>query len=77
MLNAANLSERDLSTVDTRSLTPAEWDAFKREVVRRAHAGRSWLVLDLIGRAIGGGQPDRPASHERRAQLTFSFDERR
>ena len=77
MLNPANLGERDLSAIDTGTLTPAEWDAFKREVVRRAHAGRSRLVLDLIGRAIRGGQPGRPASHERRAQLTFSFDERR
>ena len=77
MLSAANLSERDLSAIDTSTLTPADWDAFKREVVRRAHAGRSKLILDLIGQAIRGGQPDRPTSHERRAQLTFSFDERR
>jgi hypothetical protein len=77
MLNLANLSERDLSTIDTGTLTPAEWDALKREVVRRAHAGRSRLVLDLIGRAIRGQRPTYPAANTRQAQLTFSFDERR
>src|SRR4051794_22649770 len=41
MLDDHNLCELDLSTIDTRALTPAEWEALKSEVVRRAHAERT------------------------------------
>ena len=45
-----NLSERDLSAIDLRTLTPEEWSEVKGEALRRAHAGRSRLVLDLTKR---------------------------
>jgi hypothetical protein len=77
MLNAVHLSERDLSTIDIKTLSPAGWEAYKREVVRRAHAGRSKFILDLIGRAIRGGRPVRPLGTTVRRQLAFSFDETR
>ena len=40
MLDDHNHRETDLSTIDVCALTPAEWEALKREVVRRAHAER-------------------------------------
>jgi hypothetical protein len=46
----ANLADIDLSTVNIRALTPAQWDLIKREVKRRASAERSKLVADFIAR---------------------------
>jgi hypothetical protein len=43
------LSSQDLSSTDLRSLTPAEWDALKREVQRRAHAGRADVLRAAAG----------------------------
>lgn len=44
------LSEQDLSALDVRTLTPEEWTEVKRAAVRRAHADRSRLVLELVQR---------------------------
>jgi hypothetical protein len=45
-----NLADIDLSAVDIRALTPAQWELIKQEVKRRACAERSKLVADLIAR---------------------------
>jgi hypothetical protein len=49
MLNE-KLSECDLSAIDIRTITPEEWEAVKREVLRRAHAERAKVMRDLIKR---------------------------
>lgn len=50
MLDIHRLKESDLSTIDIRSLSPEEWHAVKREVVRRAHAERATMVRVAIAR---------------------------
>ena len=42
------LCENDLSKIDIRALTPAEWEALKREVVRRAHAERARSIRAFV-----------------------------
>jgi hypothetical protein len=49
MLDNQNLGERDLSTIDIRTIGPEEWQAVKREVARRAHAERAQTMRILIG----------------------------
>ena len=44
MLNVSKLKETDLSAIDVRTLTGAEWEAVKREVERRARAERAHVV---------------------------------
>jgi hypothetical protein len=62
MLNTSNLSELDLSTVDTHTITVREWAAVKREVVRRAHAERANVIRGLIQRFRPGWHDRSPAN---------------
>jgi hypothetical protein len=48
MLNETSLRERDLSATDLRTISPEQWHALKREVIRRAHAGRSEAIGALL-----------------------------
>jgi hypothetical protein len=43
-------AELDLLAVDTRTISLAQWEAIKREAVRRAHAERAKFVRDLARR---------------------------
>lgn len=64
MLDIHRLEESDLSTIDIRSLSPEEWHAVKREVVRRAHAERATMVREAIARLRswwGNRKRQRPA----------------
>jgi hypothetical protein len=44
------LGERDLSTIDLRTISPEEWQDVKREVVRRARAERARVMRELLRR---------------------------
>lgn len=57
MLDMHRLRECDLSTIDVRSLSPEEWDAVKREVVRRAHAERASMLRHVIARLHAWWRP--------------------
>jgi hypothetical protein len=48
----SKLSELDLSAIDMRKITREDWEAVRREVIRRAHAERAKLMRDLI-RGLG------------------------
>jgi hypothetical protein len=50
MLNASNLSELDLSTIDPRTISSEERKALIGEVIRRAQAERTRLVRDVMKR---------------------------
>lgn len=64
MLDIRRLKESDLSTIDIRTLSPEEWHAVKREVVRRAHAERATMVREAAARLQswwGNRKQERPA----------------
>jgi hypothetical protein len=44
------LRERDLSTIDLRTITLDDWEDLKREVARRAHAERTAATRELVRR---------------------------
>lgn len=48
MPNAAKLSQKDLSTIDLRTVTPEDWEAIKHEVNRRAHAERARVIKAVV-----------------------------
>jgi hypothetical protein len=50
MLNASNLGELDLSTIDLRATSSEERKALIREAIRRAQAERARLVRDVTKR---------------------------
>ena len=50
MTDLQTLSECNLSTIDMRTITPEEWEAVKREALRRAHAERAKAMRYLIKR---------------------------
>jgi hypothetical protein len=56
MLDVSNLGKVDLSAIDTREITSDEWEAVKREAIRRAHAERARVVRDLAKRLWCGWQ---------------------
>jgi hypothetical protein len=45
--------EIDIATIDLRSLTPQQWTALKRQVIRNAHAERSQVARVLFGSLFG------------------------
>jgi hypothetical protein len=52
VLDDQNLREVDLSTIDTRALTAADWEAVKREVLRRARAERAAAMRQFFKRFL-------------------------
>jgi hypothetical protein len=73
MSKPANLSERDLSQIDLRTLSAEEWDGVKREVNRRAHAERKRVMRAVVvrlarlarrGMETGHPLPKADASHQ-------------
>lgn len=65
--------EADLSKVDLKSLTSAEWDALKREVHRRAHAERRRLMRSLCAGAVRSLKRESAAVRAWGSRLLSSF----
>lgn len=43
-----NRSKFDLSAIDFRSLTPDEWDALRRRIIREAHRERARVIHGAV-----------------------------
>lgn len=60
MLDRKTLATLDLVRINARSLSPADWQALKREVARRGQAERVAVSRRMVGRLLAWLRAQRP-----------------
>ena len=63
-----NDDDFDIQAIDLAALTPAQWEALKQRLIRRAHAERSRVIGEMFAqlfdwlRSLSSTSTARPAS---------------
>lgn len=58
MLNISKSGEFDPCTIDMRTITPEDWEAVKRAIIRRAHAERIKAMREFLAQFRSRRQPN-------------------